>query len=259
MDTETIPRVTESTPNTPAEFTTGNPTGPTPNTSAEPASSTFAEPIPGTPAEHPSSKSMRKQLTRDQRLQIHTLRKAGHSHEFIVNFFKPEKVTYRQVAYACTAPVDPQNHRCGAKPKLNSETRHKVKELMEKSTGPRPITYKEVSAQLGLEGISQSTLRRARVSHCDCSILHPLITVGYEDIGRSDRPYQYDKKKTIRPPPTKKGKTHSTPARPTVSGPPPPVTSSQENHPGSDVPADLAASWTAALQNSIRSHGTQPA
>lgn len=148
---------------TPTEHTSRNPVESTSTTPAELTSSPSTEPPPGKP--------LRKQLTRDQRLQIHTLRKAGHSHEFIVDFFKPEKVTYRQVAYACTQPIDPQNHRSGAKPKLDAETRRQVKELMEKSAGPRPITYKEVSAQLGLEGISESTLRRARMSRYDMLLL----------------------------------------------------------------------------------------
>lgn len=161
---------TEPTLSTPPDTISDTPVEPTLNTPIPPSSSTPlqlpasppTEITSSTPAEATSSVRKRKQLTRDQRLQIHTLRKAGHSYEFIVDFFKPDKVTFRQVAYAATQPIEPQNHKCGAKPKLDAETRRQVKDLMGKSTGPRPITYKEVSTQLGL-GVSESTLRRARM------------------------------------------------------------------------------------------------
>ncbi|KAI4120671.1 MAG: hypothetical protein LQ338_006848, partial [Usnochroma carphineum] len=206
----------------------------TSTTPAELTSSPSTEPPPGKP--------LRKQLTRDQRLQIHTLRKAGHSHEFIVDFFKPEKVTYRQVAYACTQPIDPQNHRSGAKPKLDAETRRQVKELMEKSAGPRPITYKEVSAQLGLEGISESTLRRAR----------------YEDDPSTAGPYQYEKNKTIKAPSKKRDRKQSDAGRRAGPAAPPAVNRSKNHPPASDI-SDLAASWTAFPQHFIPNKGPQPA
>lgn len=161
---------THTNSNTPIDPTLETQPAPTSDTAIDPTletpvsatSSTPIAPLAGTLTEAASNVPKRKQLTRDQRLQIHTLRKAGHSYEFIVDFFKPDKVTFRQVAYAATQPIEPQNHKCGAKPKLDAETRRQVKDLMEKSTGPRPITYKEVSTQLGL-GVSESTLRRARM------------------------------------------------------------------------------------------------
>lgn len=147
---------------TPIDPTLETPGAPTSDPAIDPALETSVPAVSSTSTEPVSNVPKRKQLTRDQRLQIHTLRKAGHSYEFIVDFFKPDKVTFRQVAYAATQPIEPQNHKCGAKPKLDAETRRQVKDLMEKSTGPRPITYKEVSTQLGL-GVSESTLRRARM------------------------------------------------------------------------------------------------
>ncbi|KAL8989901.1 MAG: hypothetical protein Q9177_001313 [Variospora cf. flavescens] len=160
-------QVTEATTSEP---TSSTPPQPVTDSSLETASKSFPHLKASTPTGLKSNTSLeptsdgpkRKQLTRDQRLQIHTLRKAGHTYDFIVNFFKPDKVTFRQVAYAATQPIEPQNHRCGAKPKLDVATRRHIKDLMDKSAGPRPITYKEVSAQLGL-GVSQSTLRRARM------------------------------------------------------------------------------------------------
>ncbi|KAL8655232.1 MAG: hypothetical protein Q9210_001018 [Variospora velana] len=244
-----------TTSDPPTEATTSEPTSstppqPVPDSSLETASKTCQDLKAATPTGLKSNTSLeptsngpkRKQLTRDQRLQIHTLRKAGHSYDFIVNFFKPDKVTFRQVAYAATQPIEPQNHRCGAKPKLDAETRRQVKDLMEKSAGPRPITYKEVSAQLGL-GVSQSTLRRAR----------------YEDDSSTTKPYQYDKKKAIRAPSRKKApkqleaeqnaKINAPLAEHTQNDPSPPAT----------VPAHLAASWTASLQNFMCDNGPQPA
>ncbi|KAL8905940.1 MAG: hypothetical protein Q9207_002321 [Kuettlingeria erythrocarpa] len=216
---------------TPAAPTSDPAIDPTLETSVPAASSTSAEPASNVPK--------RKQLTRDQRLQIHTLRKAGHSYEFIVDFFKPDKVTFRQVAYAATQPIEPQNHKCGAKPKLDAETRRQVKDLMEKSTGPRPITYKEVSTQLGL-GVSESTLR-------------------YESDSSATRPYQYDHKKPTKAKPKKAvlkqlaADQNAGPSHPSGAiNDTPPV-------PTPDVPADLAASWSTSLQNFMHSNGAQPA
>ncbi|KAL8764310.1 MAG: hypothetical protein Q9184_000015 [Pyrenodesmia sp. 2 TL-2023] len=225
----------------PAVPTSDTAIDPTLETPAPATSSTPTAPLAGTLAEAASNVPKRKQLTRDQRLQIHTLRKAGHSYEFIVDFFKPDKVTFRQVAYAATQPIEPQNHKCGAKPKLDAETRRQVKDLMEKSTGPRPITYKEVSTQLGL-GVSESTLRRAR----------------YESDSSTTRPYQYDHKK-----PTKAKPKKQTPKQPEAEqnagpSPPPVAINNAPSVPTSDVPGDLAASWSTSLQNFMHGNGAQP-
>ncbi|KAL8958146.1 MAG: hypothetical protein Q9193_004739 [Seirophora villosa] len=256
---------TEATSNTSLGPTSSTPLEPGANPLLEPASETPYDPSSNTLTELPSNTSLeptsggpkRKQLTRDQRLQIHTLRKAGHSYDFIVNFFKPDKVTFRQVAYAATQPIEPQNHRCGAKPKLDAETRRQVKNLMEKSAGPRPITYKEVSTQLGL-GVSQSTLRRARMVHYHLVPII-LIAVGYEDDASSTKPYQYDKKKVIKAPPGKKAaKQIEAEQNAKVVAPSVEATKNDPSSPAT-VPADLATSWTTSLQNYMSDQEPQPA
>ncbi|KAI4207332.1 MAG: hypothetical protein LQ348_000606 [Seirophora lacunosa] len=257
----------ETTADPPTEATSNTSLGPTSSTPLEPGANPLLEPASETPTltELPSNTSLepasggpkRKQLTRDQRLQIHTLRKAGHSYDFIVNFFKPDKVTFRQVAYAATQPIEPQNHRCGAKPKLDAETRRQVKNLMEKSAGPRPITYKEVSTQLGL-GVSQSTLRRARMAHYHLVPI-VLIAVGYEDDASSTKPYQYDKKKAIKAPPGKKApKQLEAEQNARVVAPSVEVSRNDPSSPAT-VPTDLATSWTTSLQNYMSDNEPQPA
>ncbi|KAL8942062.1 MAG: hypothetical protein Q9216_001874 [Gyalolechia sp. 2 TL-2023] len=159
--TEPIPTTapipaTESTPSSEAPPSTQHIPGTRPTPTAGPL--LRVEPPPAT--EPTPNASKRKQLSRDQRLQIHTLRKAGHTVEFIVDFFKPDKVTYRQVYYACTQPIESQKHRCGAKPKLDETTRHRIKELINQSAGARPMTYREVAKELQLD-VSENTIARA--------------------------------------------------------------------------------------------------
>lgn len=134
--------------------------GPIPSIGQQPSAESVTTAVPVPAAEPVPSASKRKQLSRDQRLQIHTLRRAGHTVEFIVEFFKPEKVTYRQVYYACTQPIESQKHRCGAKPKLDESTRHRIKELITQSAGGRPMTYREVAKELQLD-VSENTIARA--------------------------------------------------------------------------------------------------
>ncbi|KAL8843532.1 MAG: hypothetical protein Q9170_000036 [Blastenia crenularia] len=131
--------------------------------------------------EAPASAEKRKQTTRDQRLQIQTLRKAGHDIEFIVNFFKPVKVTWGQVYYALKQPIDPQTHKRGPKPMLDETTRHRIKEVMSQSTGDRPKTYREAAKELQLD-VSENTIARALAKEGQCLDLLStvlLISVGY--------------------------------------------------------------------------------
>ncbi|ENI05379.1 hypothetical protein COCC4DRAFT_195066 [Bipolaris maydis ATCC 48331] len=57
----------------------------------------------------------RKQLSRDQRLQIHTLRQARFTYKQIATQLN---VTYRSVQYALSVPVTPQK-RSGRPPALS--------------------------------------------------------------------------------------------------------------------------------------------
>jgi hypothetical protein len=56
-----------------------------------------SQPTPPRPSTPPACSDHSQHLTRDQRLQVQTLRLAGHTHKFIADLLK---ITERQVGYA---------------------------------------------------------------------------------------------------------------------------------------------------------------
>lgn len=256
---------TEPTPSTEPIPITGPilSTEPIPNSGATPCigqipstgSTTTTVPMPSAeptnPTELTTSASKRKQLSRDQRLQIHTLRRAGHTVEFIVDFFKPEKVTYRQVYYACTQPIESQKHRCGAKPKLDETTRHRIKELITQSTGARPMTYREVAKELQLD-VSENTIARALAKEgwsLDVVRSMTLIRIGYHHTDhhrvsknsakRNDR----ERQKLVKQVDLASSQT---------------APSDRIPSPNAHTSVDMTTSWASSPDNSTGSDGTQP-
>lgn len=90
-----------------------------------------------------------------------------------------------------------------------------------------------------------------------------LTSLGYESDSSTARPYQYDYKGHKVKPAKAKSKDSvpksSNEEQQTGPAPPPPVVDDMDAPPASNLPADLAASWTASLQNFMRDHGPQPA
>jgi hypothetical protein len=105
---------------TPARPPTPPPSIPTgsPYPETLPLSTYAAPPRPSTP----QPKEKRKQLDRDTRLQILTLRSAGFTYSQICNFFKPPRVvTYRAVQTTCESGRASPGKKTGRKPILTSE------------------------------------------------------------------------------------------------------------------------------------------
>ncbi|KAF1965969.1 hypothetical protein BU23DRAFT_335879 [Bimuria novae-zelandiae CBS 107.79] len=84
----------------------------------------------------PPSTPTRRYLTRDQRLQIRTLRLAGHTYPFIANLLK---VSERQVACAITSARVTPKKRTGRPPSLTNEQVDQLEEFVKSSREGRQV------------------------------------------------------------------------------------------------------------------------
>ena len=101
-------------------------------------------------------------LTRDQRIQVQTLRGAGWSRGDIVCHFRSLGVlcTERQVQWAEAHRSTPQKHRCGVRSILDTPTRHRIIEFIISSQRTRRMSYIQLSEEMSLF-VSEAIIRRA--------------------------------------------------------------------------------------------------
>ena len=100
----------------------------------------------------------RKQLTRDQRLQIQTLAStASWAPEAIAKAFQ---ITLRQVEYAIEHRPTPQKQRCGRKALIDTPSRRILLDFIRTSKRTRRMPYFEVAHELNWQA-SESAIRRA--------------------------------------------------------------------------------------------------
>ena len=121
------------------------------------------ESIPSAPATPPLPPSTPKRqyaatLTRDQRIQIHTLKHtASWTPRRISSYLN---ITIPQIYYALHHRLTPQKHRRGRKSILNTPHRAEIIRFMTSSKRIRRLRYIEVIDELGLN-ISETALRNA--------------------------------------------------------------------------------------------------
>ena len=95
------------------------------------------------PPSTPKSKRHTPMLTRDQRIQIQTLRGIGWSYRDIARHLIASGVlcTERQVQWAETHRLTPQKNRSGSKAVLDTPTRLRIVEFVTSSQRARRISY----------------------------------------------------------------------------------------------------------------------
>ena len=128
--------------------------------------SLLLNPAPDAPAIPPVPATPQRQrtglLTRDQRLQIHTLRALDWSYDNIAAHLRSLGIncTTYQVQYAAINRVTPQKQRCGLKALLNTPTRRRIADFITSSRRTRRMPFIQVSEELHLF-VSESVMRRA--------------------------------------------------------------------------------------------------
>ena len=99
----------------------------------------------------------RAQLTRDQRIQVHTLIGIHWTPRRISTHLK---LTQRQVKYAREHRLTPQKQRCGPKPMLDTPSRTRLIHHVRQSKETRRMPYYKLAIQLEWN-VSESTIRKA--------------------------------------------------------------------------------------------------
>lgn len=89
----------------------------------------------------PATPKHRKQLDRDQRLQIHTLYRAGHTQKWIAEHLS---FTIRQVQYALKQPITPRK-KPGKPPLLSPEQSHQLIQFARSSKEVHQMSYLALS------------------------------------------------------------------------------------------------------------------
>jgi len=82
-----------------------------------------------------------KDLSRDLRLKVQTLREIGWTYSKIAEHLK---ITPRQVQYACSMRPTPQKKRCGRKAIIDAESLQMLVEFVCASTENRQMPYKQI-------------------------------------------------------------------------------------------------------------------
>ena len=102
------------------------------------------------------------EMTRDQRLQARTLQAIGWKYTEIYKFFydKNEKISYRQIYYACKTRTTPQK-RSGRPPILTTNQVEELIDFISLSKINRRMAYWRVAVELGWEGVKESAIRSA--------------------------------------------------------------------------------------------------
>ena len=99
----------------------------------------------------------RTELTRDQRLQIHTLLEIGWDPPKIAAHLK---ISQRQVQYAKQHRLIPQKQRCGLKALITTPHRRELIRFIRSSKKTRRMSYQEVAINLNWN-VSESSIRKA--------------------------------------------------------------------------------------------------
>jgi hypothetical protein len=88
----------------------------------------------------PSTPIYNQHLSRDQRLQVQTLRVAGHTYKYIADLFK---ITERQVAYAVTSNQVTPKRRSGRPQTLTNAQADELEAFIRSSRGMRQMSYRK--------------------------------------------------------------------------------------------------------------------
>lgn len=99
----------------------------------------------------------RKELTRDQRLQVHTL---TGIHWTPTRISRHLNITQTQVRYAQSHRLTPQKQRCGRKSLIDTPSRTRLAEYIRQSKATRRMRYCNIAYHLGLD-CSEHAIRRA--------------------------------------------------------------------------------------------------
>jgi len=97
------------------------------------------------------------QLTRNQRIQVQTLTEIGWEREAIARHLK---ITLRQVQYANSHRLTPQNRKSGPKAVIDTPYQAELVRFIRRSKETRRMRYEEVAQTLGWH-VSASAIRRA--------------------------------------------------------------------------------------------------
>lgn len=110
----------------------------------------------------PPKTPKKRELTRDQRLQIKAFRSLKMIYRDIVVHLRTMGVicTERQIQYAENSRPTPQKQRCGPTPMLNTPTRRRIADFITSSKKTRRMPYIQVNLELQLHA-SESIIRRA--------------------------------------------------------------------------------------------------
>ena len=106
----------------------------------------------------PSTPKKQSDLTRDQRIQVTTLREIGWSYEQIA---KHLGITIRQVQYSCTAGrPTPQKKNCGPRSIISDDARQMLINFVCASAENRRLSYAQLAWKLGWN-VSEDVIRKA--------------------------------------------------------------------------------------------------
>lgn len=108
--------------------------------------------------QQPPKTPQSKTLTRDLRLQVHTLHKIGLGYAEIASQLN---ISQRQVQYAWNHRLTPQFKCSGAKSSLNTESLQVLIEFVCASRRNRRLSYFEIPLELGWDRISPVTIQHA--------------------------------------------------------------------------------------------------
>ena len=101
-------------------------------------------------------KNRRRQLNRDQRLQIQTLRSVGLSYDAIA---RQLSVTNHQVQYACSKSDPTPAKRPGRPPTLSTEQQNELVQYVCQSDSTRRLSYRQLSVKFEHWNATEDAIR----------------------------------------------------------------------------------------------------
>lgn len=105
----------------------------------------------------PTTPQKQKNLSRDSRLKVQTLREIGWTYFKIAEHLK---IILRQVQYACSMRLTPQKKRCGRKACIDVESLQMLAEFVCASTENRQMPYRAIPWKLGWD-VTEDAIRSA--------------------------------------------------------------------------------------------------
>ncbi|EFQ94912.1 hypothetical protein PTT_07265 [Pyrenophora teres f. teres 0-1] len=105
----------------------------------------------------PATPKHRKQLNRDQRLQVHTLYHAGHTQKWIAQHLS---FTIRQIQYTLKVPITPQK-KTGRPPLLSPERTQHLIQFIRSFKEARQMTYLALSQHFSDWHVGEYAIRYA--------------------------------------------------------------------------------------------------